>query len=92
MGVGQYRRGAVMAEQIETHDGTEFVVKKWVCPGCGYCQADSVHPVYGPWVSCTCEECGEAFSDESLDADSLANWDDARATAEAYGTIHGMEQ
>lgn len=80
-----------MAEQVQTAEGTEFLVSSWGCPSCGHEQQDTVHPVRGPWISCTCGNCGRAFSDEQLDEQSRDSWEDARATAEAYNKIHPQD-
>ena len=77
-----------MAEQITTADGIEFAVKEWQCPGCGRMQCDTVHPRLGPYLTCTCEGCWRSWSEEELDDRSRERWEDARATAEAYGKIH----
>lgn len=61
---------------------------EWTCPGCSYFQHDSVHIYDGPWISCTCEKCGEAFDDDDLDRESLLSWEKARIAAEDAAEKH----
>ena len=55
----------------------------WKCPHCAHINKDSVHIVYGPWVTCTCGECSHAFDNSVLDSASVASLERARAAAEA---------
>ena len=55
---------------------------EWTCPKCRTFQRDSVNPELGPFVTCTCTECGVSFSDSDLDPVSLASWEAARLLAE----------
>lgn len=70
---------------IETADGTEVVVE-WTCPDCQRLQQDSVHPTLGPFVSCTCGDCGKVFSDGQLSEEDAERWESARAQAEEMRT------
>jgi hypothetical protein len=55
---------------------------EWTCPRCAHFQHDSVHPIYGPFITCTCANCGKCFDDLSLDAKSNASFEAARLAAE----------
>lgn len=54
----------------------------WTCPFCHQKQNDSIHPVYGPFISTTCGNCGRASHDFQLDAASVASLEVARTAAE----------
>ena len=56
---------------------------RWTCPKCQKHQSDSVHPELGPFVTCTCTECGNSFDDDALDEISRASWERARRLAES---------
>lgn len=55
----------------------------WKCPACAFINHDSIHPVYGPFISCHCSECGRSFNDDQLDKASVASLERARTAAES---------
>lgn len=64
----------------------------WTCPKCKTFQHDSVNPELGPFVTCTCTECGRSFDDGDLDAESVASWENARQQAEAAAEGDGQDR
>ena len=54
----------------------------WKCPACKHVNKDSVSPVYGPFISCTCATCGRTSHDDQLDTVSVASLETARSAAE----------
>lgn len=38
----------------------------WICPDCKTHNDDDIDPVYGPFVTCTCDNCGHSFDQESV--------------------------
>lgn len=34
---------------------------KWICPNCQQPQIETVDPIDGPFLTCTCEKCGKGF-------------------------------
>lgn len=75
-------------ETVNTVDGVEVTVKAWTCPDCKHVQDDTVHPELGPYISVTCGNCGQSFSDEQLSEEDRAKWNDARDFAESLSKEH----
>lgn len=66
---------------VKTQDGLEAEVK-WTCPKCQLSQTDTVHPQLGPYLSATCENCGNLFDDADLSETDRVAWNQARDWAE----------
>lgn len=39
---------------------------KWLCPNCEYRNDDEIDPVDGPFLTCTCSECGKSFGQDTV--------------------------
>lgn len=38
----------------------------WTCPDCAEVNHDELDPIYGPFTTCTCSNCGMAFDQDTL--------------------------
>lgn len=39
---------------------------RWLCSNCGKRNDDEVDPVYGPFLTCTCDDCGRSFNQDTV--------------------------
>lgn len=39
---------------------------KWRCPNCHKEQTETIIETYGPFITCTCEQCGEGFDQDTV--------------------------
>jgi hypothetical protein len=48
---------------------------KWTCPKCQLEQTDEVDPVLGPFITCTCSQCGGSFDQSRVGTVEVADHD-----------------
>lgn len=39
---------------------------RWLCPGCGKRNDDEIDSVLGPFITCTCGDCGRTFDQDTV--------------------------